>query len=133
MKRMRFQSCALLLVLLYAGALAYGQNDRATTTGTVTDPTGAVIPGAKIMLSEVATGVSITGTTNGDGIYKIPGLPVGTYTLTITHSNFKAYRQTGIILIAAQVQQINVRMEAGSNAQTVTVTGGAPLLDTETS
>jgi hypothetical protein len=133
MKRIRLQFCALFMVLLYAGALVYGQNDRATTTGTVTDPTGAVIPGANIVLTEVATGVSITGTSNGDGIYTIPGLPVGTYTLTISHSNFKDYRQTGIILIAAQVQQINVHMEVGSSAQTVTVTGGAPLLDTETS
>ena len=133
MKRIRFQFCALFMVLLYAGALAYGQNDRATTTGTVTDPTGAVIPGANIMLTDVATGVSITGTTNGDGIYTIPGLPVGTYALTVSHSTFKDYKQTGIILIAAQVQQINVHMEVGSNAQTVTVTGGAPLLDTETS
>jgi hypothetical protein len=132
MTRPRFQFCALLLVLLYAGAFAYGQNDRATTTGTVTDSTGAVLAGAHVTLTQVATGTSLTGTTNNSGLYTIPGLPVGTYTLTIGHDGFKDYVQTGIILIAAQVLQVNVKMAVGSSAETVTVTGGAPLMDTET-
>jgi hypothetical protein len=133
MKRIRFHSPTLLLVILCAGSLAYGQNDRATTTGTVTDPTGAVIAGAHVTLTDAGTGTSFTGTTNSDGIYTIPGLPVGTYTLTISQSGFQDYAQTGIILIAAQVLQVNVRMTVGTSAQTVTVTGGAPLLETATS
>jgi hypothetical protein len=118
---------------LYAGALAYGQNDRATTTGTITDPSGAVIAGAQVSLTDVATGTSANAVSNNDGIYTVPGLPIGSYTLTISHAGFKDYVQTGIILIAAQVLQVNVHMAVGSSAQTVTVTGGAPLLDTETS
>jgi len=133
MKHIKVQFCALFLVLVYAGALAYGQTDRATATGTVADPTGAIIVGADVSLTEAATGMSTTGTTNRNGIYTIPGLPVGTYTLTISHSGFNDYRQTGIVLIAAQVLQVNVHMSVGSGTQTVTVTGGAPLLDTETS
>jgi len=133
MKRIRSQFCTLSLVLLYAGVLVYGQNDRATTTGTVTDPTGAVIADAHVTLTEVSTGTNLTGVTNGNGLYTIPGLPVGTYKLAISHSGFKDYIQTGIILIAAQTLQVNVHMEVGSSAETVTVTGGAPLLDTETS
>lgn len=133
LKRISLCVCSLFIMLLYAGALAYGQNDRATTTGTVTDPTGAVIAGAHISLTEAATATTTTGITNSNGIYTIPGLPVGTYTLEISHTGFKDYRQTGIILVAAQVLQVNVAMALGSSAQTVTVTGGAPLLDTETS
>lgn len=133
MALMRRSVTTLLLVFLYVGALAYGQNDRATVTGTVADQTGALIAGAHISLTEAGTGLSIKGTTNSNGLYTIPGLPVGTYTLTISQSGFKAYEQTGIILIAAQVLQVNVHMAVGSSAQTVTVTGGAPLLDTETS
>jgi hypothetical protein len=64
--RIGFQFGALFLVLLYAGVFAYGQNDRATMTGTVADPTGAVMAGAHITLTEVATGLRITGTTNND-------------------------------------------------------------------
>jgi hypothetical protein len=131
--KLRVQVCSLFFPILFAGALAYGQNDRATATGTVTDPTGAALPGAQVTLTEVATGTSTTGTTNNNGIYTVPGLPVGTYTLTISDSGFKDYKQTGIILVAAQVLQVNVHMAVGSSTQTVTVTGGAPLLDTETS
>jgi hypothetical protein len=131
--RIGFQFGALFLVLLYAGVFAYGQNDRATMTGTVADPTGAVMAGAHITLTEVATGLRITGTTNNEGLYTIPGLPVGTYTLAVSRPGFSDYVQTDVILIAAQVLQVNVRLEVGSSAQTVTVTGGAPLLDTQTS
>jgi hypothetical protein len=132
-KSIPFQFWTLLLMFLCAATLAYGQNDRATATGVVTDSSGAIIPGANVSLMEVATGTNFKGITNTDGIYTIPGLPVGTYTLIIKHDGFRDYQQTGIILIAAQVLKVNVRMEVGSSAQTVTVTGGAPLLDTETS
>jgi hypothetical protein len=132
MKPIAFRFCTLLLALVCAVELAYGQSDRATATGTVTDPTGAVIADAQVALSDVSTGTNFAGTTNKDGIYTIPGLPVGTYTLTIRRSGFNDYVQTGIILIAAQVLKVNVRMMVGSSAQTVTVTGGAPLLETET-
>src|SRR5580692_10743204 len=132
MKPITFRFCTLFLALVCAVEPAYGQSDRATATGTVTDPTGAVIADAQVALSDASTGTNFTGTTNKDGIYTIPGLPVGTYMLTIRRSGFNDYVQTGIIFIAAQVLQVNVRMMVGSSAQTVTVTGGAPLLETET-
>lgn len=131
MGKNRAQIFALMFVLLYAGAFAYGQNDRATVTGTITDPTGAIITGAHVSLTEVATGTSFTGTANNKGIYAVHGLPVGTYTLTIQRDGFRNYKQTGIILIAAQVLQVNVKLKVGSSSQTITVTGGAPLLNTE--
>jgi hypothetical protein len=117
---------------LYAGALAFGQNDRATVTGTVSDPTGAVMTGIQVSVTQAATGTSYMGITNKDGIYTISGLPVGTYTFKISQPGFKDYAQTDIILIAAQVLQLNVRMTVGSSAETVTVTGSASLLETST-
>jgi hypothetical protein len=120
-------------VVLFAGPLAFGQNDRATVSGTVSDPSGAMMTGIQVLVTQTATGTNYIGTTNSDGIYVIPGLPIGTYTLQISHSGFKDYVQTDIILIAAQVLQLNVRMAVGSGGETVTVTGGAPLLETETS
>jgi Carboxypeptidase regulatory-like domain/TonB-dependent Receptor Plug Domain len=124
---------ALLIVLLLLPVFAFGQTDRATVTGTVVDPSGAVIAGAQILLTEAATGLKMTGSTNTSGLYTIPGLPVGTYTLSISSSGFSEYRQTGIILVATQTLKVNVSMVVGSSTQTVTVTGGAPLLDAETS
>jgi Carboxypeptidase regulatory-like domain len=131
--RLRFRVCSLFLPIVFAAALAYGQNDRATVTGTVTDPTGASLPGAQVTLTEVATGTITTAASNNNGIYTVPGLPVGTYTLAISNPGFNDYKQTGIILVTAQVLEVNVHMTVGSSAQTVTVTGGAPLLDAETS
>jgi hypothetical protein len=131
MKRIRFQFCTLFMVLLYAGALAFGQTDRATITGTVSDPTGAAIGAAHVLATNTDTGTSYSGTTNNNGIYTIPGLPVGTYALKVNQPGFKDFAQTGIILIAAQVLQLNVHLTVGSSAETVTISGGVPLLETE--
>lgn len=133
MKRIRFQFCTLFLVPLFAGALAFGQTDRATITGTVSDPTGAVIAAVHVLATNTDSGTSYSGTTNNNGIYTIPGLPVGTYAFKVSQPGFKDFAQTGIILIAAQVLEINVHLTVGSSAETVTITGGVPLLETETS
>jgi hypothetical protein len=85
------------------------------------------------VLTDGSTGVSTQGSTNESGIYRIPGLQLGTYTLAISSPSFRSYQHSGIVLIAAQVLQINVQMEIGSSAQNVTVTGDAPLLESETS
>jgi hypothetical protein len=121
-----------LASLLLIPAIAFAQNDRATITGSVTDPSGAVIVGAKIAATNTATGVVTKGATNSSGLYTLPGLPIGTYSLSVSRSGFNDYVQTDIILIATQVLQLNVKLTVGSSAQTVTVTGGAPLLDAST-
>jgi hypothetical protein len=131
-RTMRAFGICLLLAFASIGTL-FAQADRGTITGLVTDPTGSVITNARVVVTQTSTGLVSTATTNNDGIYTIPGLPVGNYKLTISYTGFNDYAQTGIILIAAQVLQVNVHMSVGSSAQTVTVTGGAPLLDTETS
>lgn len=110
----------------------HAQNDRATVTGTVKDQTGAIIPGARITLTDPSTGVSVKGTSNSDGIFTVPGLPVGTYVLKGSHPGFGDYVQTNLILVAAQVLKLDVRMALGSDTQVVTVTDSAPLLDKET-
>jgi hypothetical protein len=132
----RTQVCVLALLMvgvLLVPVFAYSQNDRATVTGRIVDPTGAVIPNAQVLLTNVDTGVKFTGVTNNDGLYNVPGLPVGPYTLTASQPGFKDYKLTGIVLVAAQVAELNIHMQVGSSSQTVTVTGNAPLLNTETS
>lgn len=134
--RSSLQRCCISLILVglvIASAIAYGQTDRATVTGRVVDPTGAIVVGAHISLTDTDTGVTYSGSSNSDGLYSVPGLPVGPYTLQATQSGFKEYKLTGIVLVAAQVAELNVAMQVGASSQTVTVTGAAPLLDTETS
>lgn len=132
---LRTSFCALFLILgvLILQPLAFSQNDRATVTGRVADPTGAVIVGARVTLTDVDTNVKFSGVTNSDGLYTVPGLPVGSYMLSVSQSGFRDYNLTGIVLIAAQVAKQDVTMQIGASSETVTVTGAAPLLDAETS
>lgn len=122
----------LLAVVLCGGTLTFGQTDRATITGTISDSTGAVINGVSILATSTDTGIGYSGITNEKGVYTIPGLPVGTYAVKCTQQGFKEHVQTGIILIAAQVLELNVHMTLGATTETVNVSGGVPLLETET-
>lgn len=133
MKRIGFYACALFLMLLCLGTVAFGQADRATITGTVTDPSGAVIPGVHVVAIETDTRLNFTATTNEAGIYRISALPVGNYAIEASQSGFKNYKRGDIILIAAQVLQLDIPMTVGSTVETVTVNGAPPLLDAQTS
>jgi Carboxypeptidase regulatory-like domain len=134
--RARPVSRSLLMVLavpLILPAYSFGQNDRATVSGKIVDKTGAVIVNAHVSLTDVDTGARYTGSTNSSGLYNVPGLPVGPYTLEVNQQGFRDYQLTGIVLIAAQVAELNVIMQIGTSSQTVTVTSDAPLLNAETS
>ena len=123
---------ALLLVLITACAM--GQAARtATLVGTVTDPTGAIIQAAQVTVKNVETAFVSKGETNAEGAYYIPFLAVGSYELRVEAVGFKAFVQTGIQLRAAEVPRIDVRLEVGAATESVQVTGGAALLETETS
>ncbi len=111
-----------------------GQVSRtATLVGTVTDPSGALVPGAKVTLTNLDTGVVSNGVTNAEGNYYIPFLAVGNYQLAVEAAGFKAYVQKGIQLRAAETPRINVKLEVGATSESVQVTGAAPLLQTESS
>ena len=103
----------------------------ATVVGTLTDPTGAVIPNATVTLTNTATSVTAHATTNAEGAYYIPFQPAGTYTLTIDATGFKKYVQTGIILEIGQTPRFDVRMDVGTTSQQVEVTAANPLLATD--
>jgi hypothetical protein len=132
MKAVRIQSCALLIALFIVGAVAHAQSDRATITGTVSDQSGAVLPGAVVLATNAETKAVFTGVSNGSGIYTIPSLPVGVYSLKVTDAGFEDYERTGISPVADQVITADVRMTVGAPTETVTVSG-TPALDTETS
>jgi len=123
----------IVLVIVFT-TVALGQAARtATLVGNVTDPTGALVPGAKVTVKNVATGFVSTGVTNAEGAYYIPFLAVGEYELTVEAAGFKTYVQKGLELRAGEVPRVDVKLELGATTESVMVTGAAPLLQTETS
>jgi hypothetical protein len=132
MRCSRFVYSALLVTLVFAAAGTFGQTDRATITGIVSDSSGAASPGAQVTATNTDTSTSFAGVSNSDGIYTISGLPVGNYVLNVRQSGFKDHLQTDIVLITAQVLQLNIHLAVGSTTESVTVSGGVPFLETET-
>lgn len=117
--------CALLL--LPHGAFA--QEFRGTISGTVTDPSGAVVPGASIEVVETQTGTTNKTTTDKAGQYVVPFLAPGEYSITANKNGFEAYTRTGVTLQAQEHPIIDLALAIGSASQTVTVTAEAPLVD----
>jgi outer membrane receptor protein involved in Fe transport len=121
--------CLWSAALLLAPEAAWPQENTATFYGTVTDPSGAVIPGATVRLTEQDTHAVITKTTNSSGDFSFTFVPVGTYTLTIEAKNFKTYVTSGITLTAGQQIRQAYNLELGTATQTVSVTSSVPLIN----
>ncbi len=100
-------------------------------TGTVTDNTGAVIPGAKIKIERSSLMAARDATSQSDGNYEIDLLPIGTYQVTVTANGFKTFVQKGIVLEAGFTATVNAHMEVGTMSQSVEVTG-VPVVDVQT-
>jgi hypothetical protein len=116
-------------LLLLAVSSIYAQEYRATVLGTVTDPGGAVVPGAKIVIVNNGTGVASRTQSNANGAYQLPYLQPGSYTLDIVHPGFKTYQRGPIELHVDDHAQIDVALEIGRSSEQVTVTAEAPLLE----
>ena len=121
----------LALTMVLFGAVAFAQTDRGTITGTVSDPSGAVIANAPIEARNPSTGVVLNVASSATGNYTIPSLSPGNYELRVMLSGFKEYIRTGLTVQNAQTIRIDVQLEVGSSAESVTVTDAAPLLKTE--
>src|SRR5690348_14790908 len=123
---MGFKRCNLLLLtlvvfLLFACNL-FGQLGKGVVSGTVADPSGAVITGATVTLVNQATGTERTITTNSVGLYRFEFTDVGTYSLRVSSQNFSAYEMTGVVLTVGQTVTIDVRLElAKARAEMITV------------
>ena len=104
-------------------------------TGTITDPTGAVIPGAIIVATNESTGTALKTVANGDGNFLIPDVPIGSYTVTIEASGFGAGRVGHVQVVAGNATSLGKHaLSPGAAAQTVEVEGGAAeLINTESS
>jgi hypothetical protein len=103
----------------------------ATVTGHVTDDQGAVLAGAQIRFTGVDTGAVYNEVTNSEGIYTVPRLPIGAYTLQAKYPGFQRYVQTGILLRVGDNVQINIPMKVGQVAETIEVAANAGLVQTQ--
>lgn len=110
----------------YAGA----QNITGAVTGNVTDPSGAVIPGAKVVAHNVDTGVDASAVTDAAGQYRISYLPIGRYNLTITAPGFGQSTIPPFRLESLQTPTFNAKLTPGGGAETVNVSDAAPILNT---
>lgn len=108
------------------------QVTTATFYGTVQDPTGATLPGAQITLTQTETGAVRSQVTSSTGEFSFQFLPVGTYKLRIMANGFRTLESTGIELGAAQQARQTYVLEIGSVAETMEVTGEAPLVNAVT-
>ncbi|MGH9397515.1 MAG: carboxypeptidase regulatory-like domain-containing protein [Terriglobia bacterium] len=116
-----FIFCAVLILALTA-VVGRAQNITASLTGTVTDSTGAVVPGATVVIHNNATNVDVrTVTTNNDGSYSADLLPYGTYTVTISKAGFQNYVGRDVILHVGDHRALNAQLQTGAITQTVTV------------
>ena len=129
----QMRQSVLLAVFLLSATYALGQGALATVTGTITDPSGAVIPDAPVTVRNVETGQIYLGASSGAGNYTVSQLPIGDYDLTIQVSGFKTYEHTGFHLTANQIMREDVELEVGQTTESITVEAQASLLNTETS
>jgi Carboxypeptidase regulatory-like domain/TonB-dependent Receptor Plug Domain/TonB dependent receptor len=122
----------LVFVLLAAVSLS-AQTFRGTILGTVTDPSGAVVAGAKVTVKNLGTGLERTTDTSADGSYALPELPIGTYTVTITLTGFQTAVTTGVAVDVATERRVDASMKTGAVSTKVEVAGDLlPQVETTT-
>ncbi|HEY6341713.1 MAG TPA: TonB-dependent receptor [Bryobacteraceae bacterium] len=110
---------------------AFGQSDRGTITGTISDPAGAVIANAAVEAKSTATDAVYPAASSGTGNYTIAQLPAGSYDLTVTVTGFKKFVRTGLTVQVAGTLRVDATMEVGTATESVTITAEAPALKTE--
>jgi hypothetical protein len=119
-----------LVTVLLSVFVCFSQESRGTLTGTVTDPQGAVVPGAKVEVKDLGTNGVTTVTTSDRGVYSLPPMNPGAYTVTATAAGFKKAVQNNIEIRVAERRQLDIALEIGGANESVTITAEAPLLET---
>src|ERR1700712_219258 len=118
----------ITLTCLALSPFAWGQKDAGSIVGTVTDPSGAVVAKAKVVVADLDRGTKFETTTNDSGEYFAGPLRIGRYNVTVEHPGFKKAVSVPINLDVQQRIAVNVALPLGESSETVEVTGAAPLL-----
>ena len=127
-------TCAFLTGLIAGTGVAYAQNTNATIRGQVLDPTGALVPGASVLIVNKETGVTVyNGKTDSAGTFVAPQVIPGTYKITVTATGLKQTVINNLVATVAQVASVNVNMQLGDATEVVTVESRGEQLDSTTS
>jgi Carboxypeptidase regulatory-like domain/TonB dependent receptor len=133
MNRMKFQiSAAILLLILSTATVSFAQSDTARLSGTITDPQGAAVSGASVMVTSTETGRQSAVAANDLGYYSVSALPPGNYHVEVLQKGFKKTARD-LELQVAQFAVADFQLEVGEQTQTVLVEAGAPVLNTQDS
>ena len=122
--------CALLLALVVFTPVQAQQSATATLEGLVTDPQGAVIPNAKLVVRNTANGLTRELQTDGTGVYRFVALQPGAYDLTVSAPSFSEAKRTGLVLTVGQKLNLDVSLTVGGASASVNVTAEAPIVET---
>lgn len=130
-RRIRF--VLIVALCLACGATAWAQRDTGSIVGTVKDSSNALVPNAKVTVTDVERGVNFETTTNDSGEFVATPLQVGSYTVTVERAGFKKAVSVPVKLDVQQRIAVNVKLEIGTVSESISVNTAAPLLETETS
>jgi hypothetical protein len=124
-------SLVFVFGLVFLPSILYAQlSGKGTIQGTVTDPTGAIVPNASVKLVQNSTNSEHDQTTTSSGFYSVASLDPGVYTVTVTAPGFQTYTQQNVSLDALQVFGLNIKLQIGSADTTITVSTAPAPLDT---
>jgi hypothetical protein len=127
----RMRSTLLLLALLCTlSAAVHAQTFRGGISGTVTDSTGATIPGAQVKVFSPGTGLSRTVTTNDLGGYVASELPLGSYSITVVKEGFRTTTLNNIPVSVGSAARADVKLETGTVQEVVEVSASVPMVET---
>ena len=129
--RRLFRVCVCLALALAAGAPAFAQGANASITGTVVDSAGGAIPGAAVVVKG-ESGVSFEAISNGEGLFNVPSVPPGAYTVTVSLSGFKTALLKDVRVAAGTPASVKAVLEVGQLTETVTVAASSELINTQT-
>jgi len=127
---------SLVLVLVtcaLVASAAWGQGATAQISGTVKDPSGAVLPGAEVTATQTETAIARMTVSNETGAYVLPNLALGPYRLEVSLPGFRTFVQTGIVLQVNSSPVINATLEVGQRSEQIEVQANAALVETRTS
>jgi len=128
MRKLAF--CFTLLALAIIAPLAIQAQTKGSLSGTVTDPAGAVVPGASVTIKNNATSAVRTATTGDNGVFQLSDVDPGTYTVMVENAGFKRAVANNVVVNTTLPTQINIALEAGAVSETVTVTDAQEIVNT---
>ncbi len=131
--RTLFGRLAFFMVVVFSGLTVLAQSDRGALAGNVLDSSGAVVPQATVEAKGAQTGAVYRTVTGAAGAYKIPGMQLGSYNITVTAPSFKTMEQTGVVIQLNSTTALDIRLQPGGTTESITVSADAPTIQKESS